>query len=164
MKYGMFTALVLALNLVFDGVAFAGHNNDIEINSDRNFANTETITSDKRTIIGSGVTITIAPDAELRLVNNNTTNDQASVVETGLTGASDIAFNGGKLILRREGDGVIIRANGGTTSALTFTNQIKLYVQPLSWIQYNPMDVGDNDCCVHRSKVPLSNGGKNLPP
>lgn len=51
MKYGMFTALVLALNLVFDGVAFAGHNNDIEINSDRNFANTETITSDKRTII-----------------------------------------------------------------------------------------------------------------
>lgn len=37
MKYGRFTALVLALNLVFDGVAFAGHNNDIEINSDRNF-------------------------------------------------------------------------------------------------------------------------------
>lgn len=28
MKYGRFTALVLALNLVFDGVAFAGHNND----------------------------------------------------------------------------------------------------------------------------------------
>ena len=103
MKYGRFTALVLALNLVFDGVAFAGHNNDIEINSDRNFTNNETITSDKRTIIGSGVTITIAPDAELRLINNNTTNDQASVVETGLTGASDIAFNGGKLILRREG-------------------------------------------------------------
>ena len=126
MKYGMFTALVLALNLVFDGVAFAGHNNDIEINSDRNFANTETITSDKRTIIGSGVTITIAPDAELRLVNNNTTNDQASVVETGLTGASDIAFNGGKLILRREGDGVIIRANGGTTSALTFNTESTL--------------------------------------
>ena len=126
MKYGMFAALVLALNLVFDGVAFAGHNNDIEINSDRNFANTETITSDKRTIIGSGVTITIAPDAELRLVNNNTTNDQASVVETGLTGASDIAFNGGKLILRREGDGVIIRANGGTTSALTFNTESTL--------------------------------------
>lgn len=126
MKYGRFTALVLALNLVFDGVAFAGHNNDIEINSDRNFTNNETITSDKRTIIGSGVTITIAPDAELRLINNNTTNDQASVVETGLTGASDIAFNGGKLILRREGDGVIIRANGGTTSALTFNTESTL--------------------------------------
>lgn len=126
MKYGRFTALVLALNLVFDGVAFAGHNNDIEINSDRNFANNETITSDKRTIVGSGVTITIAPDAELRLINNNTTNDQASVVETGLTGASDIAFNGGKLILRREGDGVIIRANGGTTSALTFNTESTL--------------------------------------
>lgn len=126
MKYGSFTALVLALNLVFDGVAFAGHNNDIEINSDRNFTNNETITSDKRTIIGSGVTITIAPDAELRLINNNTTNDQASVVETGLTGASDIAFNGGKLILRREGDGVIIRANGGTTSALTFNTESTL--------------------------------------
>ena len=53
MKYGRFTALVLALNLVFDGVAFAGHNNDIEINSDRNFTNNETITSDKRTIVGS---------------------------------------------------------------------------------------------------------------
>lgn len=126
MKYGRFTALVLALNLVFDGVAFAGHNNDIEINSDRNFTNNETITSDKRTIIGSGVTITIDPDAELRLINNNTTNDQASVVETGLTGASDIAFNGGKLILRREGDGVIIRANGGTTSALTFNTESTL--------------------------------------
>ena len=126
MKYGRFTALVLALNLVFDGVAFAGHNNDIEINSDRNFANNETITSDKRTIVGSGVTITIAPDAELRLINNNTTNDQASVVETGLTGASDIAFNGGKLILRREGDGVIIRANGGTTSALMFNTESTL--------------------------------------
>ena len=48
MKYGRFTALVLALNLVFDGVAFAGHNNDIEINSDRNFTNNETITSDPK--------------------------------------------------------------------------------------------------------------------
>lgn len=37
MKYGRFTALVLALNLVFDGVAFAGHNNDIEINSNDHF-------------------------------------------------------------------------------------------------------------------------------
>ena len=72
MKYGRFTALVLALNLVFDGVAFAGHNNDIEIKSDRNFTNNETITSDKRTIIGSGVTITIAPDAESTTIQRMT--------------------------------------------------------------------------------------------
>ena len=95
MKCRKFTPLVFALNVVFSGVAFAGYNNDVEIKSNRTFAKNETIISDKRAVVGAGTTITIAPDAELTLINNNTTNDQASVVETGVTGPYNIKFDSG---------------------------------------------------------------------
>lgn len=126
MKCGKFTPLVFALNVVFSGVAFAGYNNDVEIKSNQTFTKNETIISDKRAVVGAGTTITIAPDAELTLINNNTTNDQASVVETGVTGPYNIKFDSGKLILRRDGVGAIIRAKSWATSSLTFNTETSL--------------------------------------
>ena len=106
MTKGKLTPLALAIGFALCGTAFAGQNWNAFIDDNRTFDKTETITSDKATVVGTGVgvgsypiTLQIASDAELTLVNTNTENVYAPVVSLG---ASDITFTGGKLILHRD--------------------------------------------------------------
>ena len=106
MTKGKLTPLALAIGIALCGTAFAGQNWNAFIDDNKTFDKTETIESDKATVVGTGagvgsypITLQIAPDAELTLVNTNTGNVYAPVVSLG---ASDITFTGGKLILHRD--------------------------------------------------------------
>ncbi|WP_165656467.1 hypothetical protein [Sutterella wadsworthensis] len=106
MTKGKLTPLALAIGFALCGTAFAGQNWNAFIDDNKTFDKTETIESDKATVVGTGagvgsypITLQIAPDAELTLVNTNTGNVYAPVVSLG---ASDITFTGGKLILHRD--------------------------------------------------------------
>ena len=106
MTKGKLTPLALAIGFALCGTAFAGQNSNAFIDDNKTFDKTETIESDKATVVGSGVgvgsypiTLQIAPDAELTLINTNTGNALAPVVSLG---AKDITFTGGKLILHRD--------------------------------------------------------------
>lgn len=106
MTKGKLTPVALAIGFALCGTAFAGQNSNAFIDDNKTFDKTETIESDKATVVGSGVgvgsypiTLQIAPDAELTLINTNTGNALAPVVSLG---AKDITFTGGKLILHRD--------------------------------------------------------------
>lgn len=106
MTKGKLTPLALAIGFALCGTAFAGQNSNAFIDDNKTFDKTETIESDKATVVGTGagvgsypITLQIASDAELTLVNTNTGNVYAPVVSLG---ASDITFTGGKLILHRD--------------------------------------------------------------
>lgn len=79
MTKGKLTPLALAIGFALCGTAFAGQNWNAFIDDNKTFDKTETIESDKATVVGTGagvgsypITLQIAPDAELTLVNTNT--------------------------------------------------------------------------------------------
>lgn len=100
------TPLALALGFALCSVAFAGQNSNAFIDDNKTFDKTETVESDKHVVVATGpgtdsyaITLQIAPDAELTLVNTRTTDAIGAVVSLG---ATDITFTGGKLILHRD--------------------------------------------------------------
>lgn len=94
------TPLALALGFALCSVAFAGQNSNAFIDDNKTFDKTETVESDKHVVVATGpgtdsyaITLQIAPDAELTLVNTRTTDAIGAVVSLG---ATDITFTGGK--------------------------------------------------------------------